>query len=165
MMFSETSWAPANIVEMNERFEREYDDRAFERKIVGMLKGLRKRLRREDPQGFESLQNAIRAVARDDYYVLVMVQSAGLPQRSFLQRLAQFARLLVAVVAVICVIMAVNLVPEFVGVPTTKESVTFFAWVMGVGLVALYGVLHLILGAARIKALGDWVAKLFEWFD
>ncbi len=167
-MFSETSWTPANTVEMNERFEREYDQRLFEKKIVGLLRGLRRRLKREDLRQFESLVDAVRAMDHEDYYLQLMLRSAGLgarPRRTLSERLARFVKLIVAAVSIICAMMGFFYTLDYFGVPVTRESVAFFGWAIAIGLAAIYGTLYLTLGKARIQILWDRIADMFKWLD
>ncbi|MGJ5815562.1 hypothetical protein [Paludibaculum fermentans] len=168
LLFSETSWTPGNTEEMNYRFEQECDQRLFEKKMVGLLRGLRKRLKREDLQRFESFLDAVRATEKEDYYLLVMLREAGLgvrPRRSILERLAGLVKLVLLAIAILCAILACLYILDCFGVPVTRESLAFFGWVIAIGIAAVYGTLYLTLGKPRFQILWDRIADKFKWLD
>ena len=47
LYFTETQESLPDIYEVNDQFEREYDDTQYERKIAGLLRNVRKRERHE----------------------------------------------------------------------------------------------------------------------
>jgi hypothetical protein len=78
LYFSETGWTLPDIMEVNEQFDREYDQAKYEKKIAHLIRNESKRLRKESPQEFASWMGAIRRLKKEDHYILVMVDKAGL---------------------------------------------------------------------------------------
>ena len=77
LYFSETHWAPPDILETNAQFEREYDQTQFETKIAQLIRNARKRTQKEEPHEFEGWSDAIGTLKKEDHYLLVMVEQAG----------------------------------------------------------------------------------------
>ena len=72
LYFSETGWTLPDIVEVNELFDRDYDESEYERKIALLIRHARKR----KPDGWSA---AIKALDREDHYLSVMIElSTGL---------------------------------------------------------------------------------------
>jgi hypothetical protein len=81
LYFSETHWAPPDIMEVNDAFDREYDQTAYEKKIAELVRNRTKRLRKEQPEDFADWVRAIRQLEKEDHYILVMVHQAGVSAR------------------------------------------------------------------------------------
>ena len=77
LYFSETHWTLPNIAEVNEQFDAEYDQDEYEEKIARLIRNARDHARKENPVEFEDWSNAVKALNREDRYLLVMVASAG----------------------------------------------------------------------------------------
>ncbi len=76
LYFSETGWTLPDIMEVNEEFEREYDQTEYEKKIARLIRTVMTRARKESPQEFALWTNAIRELKKEDHYILVMVAAA-----------------------------------------------------------------------------------------
>jgi len=77
LYFSETHWTLPNIAEVNEQFDAEYDQDEYEEKIARLIRNARDHARKENPVEFEGWSNALKALNREDRYLLVMVARAG----------------------------------------------------------------------------------------
>jgi hypothetical protein len=77
--FSETHWTLPNIAEVNEQFDAEYDQDEYEEKIARLIRNARDHAREESPVEFEGWSNAVKALTREDRYLLVMVAKAVAP--------------------------------------------------------------------------------------
>jgi hypothetical protein len=77
LYFSETGWAPADIMETSGRFDRECDQPAYETKIARLIGNARERAREENQQEFDASSDAIGTLSKEDHYLLVMIQQAG----------------------------------------------------------------------------------------
>ena len=91
-LFSEASSAPD--FEANEKFEADYDTKAYETKIAGLLRQSYARDKRAE-EGQAAWEAALNALSREDFYGLVMVDQARIPRtdlalRSFVWERAPF---------------------------------------------------------------------------
>jgi hypothetical protein len=77
LYFSETDWTLPDIREVNEEFERDYDQHEYEEKIVGVIRKALKQARKESKESRDSWSDAIRLLRKEDHYLLVMVDDAG----------------------------------------------------------------------------------------
>src|SRR5437588_2571529 len=75
LYFSETDWTLPDIIEVNEEFERDYDQHEYEKKIVGVIRNAQRQARKESKEsgGGDSWADAIRLLRKEDHYLLVMV--------------------------------------------------------------------------------------------
>jgi hypothetical protein len=72
MYFAESDPAScANPIELNEKFEQEYDTPEYEAKISRLLHHAYKRLKEEDPERARQWDQAVRVLRRGDHYFLV----------------------------------------------------------------------------------------------
>jgi hypothetical protein len=77
MYFSEKAWTLPDIWEMNEAFDREYDQAEYEEKIAGLIRSLRGEARKRDTKELAEWEAAVRVLRREDHYLLVMIDVAG----------------------------------------------------------------------------------------
>ncbi len=69
LYFSETHWTLPDIDEVNESFDRDYDQKRYEKKIAELARGARKN-RSTDSNAWS---DAIRLLRSEDHYLLVMI--------------------------------------------------------------------------------------------
>jgi hypothetical protein len=81
LYFSETGWTLPDIMEVSDQFDREYDQSKYEKKIAGLIRNESKRTRKENPEDFSSWVRAIRKLRKEDHYLSVMVDEAGVLTR------------------------------------------------------------------------------------
>lgn len=77
LYFSETDWTLSDISEVNEVFEREYDQDEYEKKISRVIREALKRARKESKESGDSWSDAVRLLRKGDHYLLVMMDAAG----------------------------------------------------------------------------------------
>jgi hypothetical protein len=82
LYFSERFWTLPDIMEVNEKFDEQYDETAYEKKIAGLIAGAFKRAKANDPAAAQTWLNAIGILNREDHYILVMTNQAGLRDKS-----------------------------------------------------------------------------------
>lgn len=77
LYFSETGWTLPDIMEVNSEFHREYDQAKYEEKIACLIRNETRQVRNVNPEDFESWISAIRRLKKEDHYISVMVDLAG----------------------------------------------------------------------------------------
>jgi hypothetical protein len=82
LYFSETGWTLPDIMQVNEEFDSKYNQKSYETKIERLIRHASKRLRKENPARLQSWAAAIRILKKEDHYILVMFDAAGLKGRS-----------------------------------------------------------------------------------
>jgi hypothetical protein len=82
LYFSESGWTLPNMLEVNEQFEREYDNNDYERKIVTLIRGMLTRPNRAQDE-IEDWDSAVGKLASEDHYLLVLIESAGGQRKGF----------------------------------------------------------------------------------
>jgi hypothetical protein len=93
MYFSETASTLPDILEVNEEFDRDYNQAEYEEKIAGLIRGLRANARERDTTELANWNEAVRTLRNEDHYLLVMIDVAG---GSIRPGWGQFAREVVA---------------------------------------------------------------------
>ena len=73
MYFTETAWAPSDMWEVNEAFERDYDTPSYEAKIAGIASTARARA--SATGDLDTWSNAVRVLRREDHYLLVLLDA------------------------------------------------------------------------------------------
>lgn len=86
LYFSETGWTLPDIEEINEQFDREYDQAEYEKKIGDIARNARNRARTEGKQTVDAWSDAVDILSREDHYLLVLIDEGG--GRSFRQILS-----------------------------------------------------------------------------
>jgi hypothetical protein len=71
MHFTETAWTLPDIWEVNEVFERDYDQQTYEGKIGKLAR--KARARGAAANELETWKEAVRALKREDHYLLVLL--------------------------------------------------------------------------------------------
>jgi len=73
LYFSETAWTLPDILEVNETFEREYDEVEYEQKVAGLIRSFRVAAHERDTKELASWDEAVRVLSREDHYFLVLI--------------------------------------------------------------------------------------------
>lgn len=76
LYFTEVHPSLPDIYEVNAQFERDYDSDEYEARIVGLLKHARDRDSHSSPNGEQNWKDALDALKKEDYYILVMLYRA-----------------------------------------------------------------------------------------
>jgi len=77
-LFSEVSQNPPDWV-ANEKFESEYDDGDYEKKITRLIRAADAH-DKKDPPKLETWTESLKALAKEDFYGLVMIDQAKIPR-------------------------------------------------------------------------------------
>jgi hypothetical protein len=91
LYFSEVYGTLPDILEVNEAFDREYDQTKYEEKIRRLANNIRTNASNHDPKRLKLWNEAARILRREDHYILVLIDAAnstGLSIRRFLTLLA-----------------------------------------------------------------------------
>jgi len=78
LWFSEVAGVPADWMELNEQFDREYDASVYEKKITGLIEAGYKRAKGKSAAEVNDWKDAVRARQKEDHYLGVMVDNADL---------------------------------------------------------------------------------------
>jgi preprotein translocase subunit SecG len=111
LYFSETAWTLPDIMEVNDEFDREYDQAEYENKIARLIRNETKRLHKENPEEFASWISAARKLKKEDHYISVMIDNAGVPTGLASDNWKGTALVVIAV----CVLMVIGLILRHVG--------------------------------------------------
>jgi hypothetical protein len=111
LYFSETAWTLPDIMEVNDEFDREYDQAEYEKKISRLIRNETKRLRKENPEDFASWASAARKLKKEDHYISVMIDHAGVPTGLA----SDHRKGTVLVVIAVCLLIAVEPILRHVG--------------------------------------------------
>src|SRR5580692_859182 len=76
LYFSETAWTLPDIMDVNDEFDKKYDQDAYEKRISQLIKKVISRARKQNPEEFKAWIEAIRHLRKEDRYLLVMVDQA-----------------------------------------------------------------------------------------
>jgi hypothetical protein len=162
LYFSETHWTLPDMMEVNEAFDREYDQQQYEKKIAQFVRHARARARKENRQELEDWKDAIGILSKEDHYILLMLGSAraskGLP-------LTPLGLVVVLVALSLIVIVAIHS-PEppessaVIGIPhphSSRGPLGFYLWCLMTGLAVIYLLLWMLLGRQRVDNVVDKV--------
>lgn len=100
LYFSEVEQEPDDLYEVNEQFDKQYDAEEYEAKIAGLVKRAYQRDRDSSDQLAQQWLDQIRALQKEDHYILVMVSQARLRLPGDVMRLVATIAALAAIVAV-----------------------------------------------------------------
>jgi hypothetical protein len=76
LYFSETAWTLPNIGEVNDAFDREYNQAEYERKIGMLIRSLCTNARANNREELDVWTEAVGAIRREDHYLLVLIGAA-----------------------------------------------------------------------------------------
>jgi hypothetical protein len=77
LYFSQTDWTLPDIMEVSDEFDKDYDQAKYEKKVTHLIRNETRRLRKESPHDFASWIGAIRKLKKEDHYITVMIDEAG----------------------------------------------------------------------------------------
>ncbi|HEX9223316.1 MAG TPA: hypothetical protein VF860_08290 [Candidatus Acidoferrales bacterium] len=159
LYFSETGWTLPDIMEVNDEFDREYDQNAYESKINKLSNEIVKRIRKEQPEEYEAWKEAVRRLSRGDHYLLVMVgQAGGRPPMDPWKAYGIGFAIAVAFFGVVVISVAYNI--DLGKYLPSRDFLRFAFWAALVFAAVSYVLLRLVFGGQRI---GDITNRLLEW--
>jgi len=157
LYFSEAFPTLPDMVEVNEKFEAEYDGEKYEEKIKMLSKTAFHRDQKESPEMVPLWREAVKALNKEDHYILVMLDLPRPP--------ADFAKLVVTGLAVVglslAAVAAIHWVTQNIHVKI-PDSIKLLAFII-ICVLAYY-----LAYSHKGKELGEYVNHLAErigrWF-
>ncbi len=104
LYFTESGWTLPDILDVAEKFDEQYDQAEYERKIARLAEQAMKRAR--DEGQFEQWRDAVRALNTEDHYLSVMLGQAASRVRPPHDRLKLWATA-IAIVAALTIILLI----------------------------------------------------------
>ena len=104
LYFSETAWTLPDIGEVNDAFDREYNQAEYEQKIGRLIRNLCTNARANNREEFDAWTEAVSAIRREDHYLLVLIGAA----ESSTLSVRRLLKLSAIALVVVCVIMAIG---------------------------------------------------------
>ena len=149
LYFSDGPCTPADLIEVAETFEREYDENEYERRIATLIRAARKRA---DGDKKAMWSAAIARLENSDNYLCVILNEAI--GRGADLRLSWRGG--VAVVSLLVCLAAVPfLVSWFRGHPAGNDEVFFFEWAAMMTAALTYSACRWLFGARRVDGFID----------
>ncbi len=105
LYFSETDWTLPDMAEVNEAFDREYDQEAYEEKIGKLIRNLLASARDNSQEELTSWDEAVQILDREDHYLLVMVSAAKGSGRTSVRPRGDILKLWATGFAIVCIMM------------------------------------------------------------
>jgi hypothetical protein len=149
LYFTETE---ETLPQVNEQFERDYDDSAYEKKIAGLLRKAHQRNQQESPTGEEVWKQAVADLRKEDHYLLVMVDQSLQPASDFWSVLKWSTILAIGCIAVV---VLKEYLDDRGWIPAWISNISLKLWILGIF------VLWLIVQAARMGELGGFIKAAF----
>ena len=102
LYFSETGWTLPDMAEVKATFDRDYNQRRYERKIAGLIRQIRATQQEGDKSALRAWDEAVRRIWDEDHYLLVMIDQASRPGMS-LGHIARLGAMVLAGTAIMLV--------------------------------------------------------------
>jgi hypothetical protein len=148
LYFTESGWTLPDIMKVSEDFDREYDQDKYEQKIAKLVTKADRRIRKGSGDEYDRWWAAIRFLQREDHYIMVMIQSAGLRPRG--DQLRLFATGLgIVTFILIWIFLSIR---YHIPMPS-RGDLGVFVWAVLAFLFVGYTLLRFILGGSRTDAL------------
>jgi hypothetical protein len=165
LYFSERYPTLPDIMEVNEKFEAEYDSEEYEGKIKGLARKALRHDQKESPENVPLWREAIQMLNKEDHYILVMLD-VPLSGSYFLRRPpADFAKLAVTGLAVVglsvAAVAAIHWVNQNVHsqIPDNIKLLSF---------IVVFVLAYYLVYSKKWEVVGAYVSKLLErvarWF-
>jgi hypothetical protein len=141
LYFSETDWTLPDIMQVNEEFDREYDQDDYEKRIKNLIIAAAKHDRKESSDQYDSWLEAIRILEKEDHYIVVMAQAAGLRPRG--DQLRLFIAGIGIAIVVLSYVAVSSLISDKYGatfgkhLPPGTERIFFYS-IVGLGALVAY---------------------------
>lgn len=144
LYFTESGWTLPDIMQVNEDFDRDYDQNEYERKIAKLVRNVDRRIKKDSRENYDEWWAAIRFLQREDHYISVMLRLAGLRPRG--DQLRLFATAL-GIVTLILIWIFFS-IKYNIHMPSRGE-LGIFAWAVLVCLSVAYTLTRFVLGSKR----------------
>src|SRR5271155_2232296 len=165
LYFSETGWTLPDIMDVNDAFDRDYDQNEYEKKIAHLIRNATKRKRKENRADFASWISAARKLKKEDHYLSVMIDYAGVSTGPVSDNWKGAA----AVVIVVCVFLAMKPILERGGVLAPRPDARFDSYMVDERLSNFVGYAWLCITGLVICGLAfshfDRKRRMYNLFD
>ncbi len=154
LFFSETDLTVPDISEVVQTFNRDYDDRAYEQKVAGLINSARQRADRTKRAAW---RRAEKCLARGDHYLGVILNHATDPRGDTLswRDLAFFVTVLAGF------FLFEVAVARYLGHAPSKQETSFFVWLICLAMAAVYVVVRVCFGQRAVDRFVDAVMRPF----
>jgi hypothetical protein len=156
LYFTESGWTLPDMAAVQEDFDSEYDQNEYEKKIAKLITNAAKHDGKESRDEYEAWWAAIRFLRREDHYISVMIEIAGL--RPAGDQLRLFGA---GLGIVTCILLAIFLSAkyniDFSKYVPSRGALTFYMWATGLCVVIAYLLLRFIIGRKRVDDLTSHV--------
>jgi hypothetical protein len=161
LYLSESASTLPDMERINDEFEWSYDQEDYERKVAALIRKARKRDRRASPEDDKRWSEAIAVLDKEDHYILVMVKQAGISTRPP----GDFLKLFAAGFVVVSLLMCASWLLAYLQIDVSRDAFRFYIWVAMVSAIAIYILLSVVLGRARVDDfVGGIVQRVFIRF-
>ncbi len=153
LFFSETGWTLPDMAAVSDEFDRSFGQNEYEKKVSRLIRSAYGRACKESSEQYDFWWEAVRLLRKEDHYLSVMIQRAGLRRRGDLPKLWATGTAIVAAL-VACIFLVLWLSEKYkIGFgkyAPTREGIGFYAWVAAIAVVVVYQVLRFIVGGRRV---------------
>lgn len=81
LYFTESGWTLPDIMQVNEQFDRDYNQDEYEKKIARIIGKAYNRILHDSRDQYDKWWASVRFLQREDHYISVLVDMAGLRPR------------------------------------------------------------------------------------
>jgi hypothetical protein len=154
LYFTESGWTLPDIMQVNEDFDREYDQGKYEHKIAKLVKKADKRIRSGSRDDYDRWWAAIRSLQKEDHYLSVMIRLAGLRPRG-----DQFRLFVTALGIVSCFLLWIFFSIKYDIPMPSRGQLGVFVWAVFASLFVAYVLFGIVLGKKRAD---DFLSGVIE---
>jgi hypothetical protein len=161
LCFTESGWTLPDIMQVNEDFDRQYDQGKYEQKIAKLIGKADRRIRKTSDDDYERWWAAICFLQKEDHYLSVMLRLAGLRPRG-----DQFRLFVTALGIVGCILLWVFFSIKYNIPMPSRGQLGVFAWAVLASLFVAYMLLRIVLGRKRtdhiVSELIERIVRLYQ---
>lgn len=161
LYFTEAEDSLPDIYEVNDQFEREYDNAVYEKKIARLLRNAYRRSRQESLEGESRWKQAIADLRKGDHYLLVMVDQSLQPSAAMAWGIGIGISIVISLLIILWTVLdEKGLIPKWVLGWISDDPLTRklqFSLVI-LGLLAVWFVVKF----AKLGVLGDIVKPAYN---
>jgi hypothetical protein len=158
LYYTESGWTLPDMTEVAEKFDGEYDQSKYEKKIARLIRKAYKETYKQSREEYDAWWAAVHFLDKEDHYISVMIRIAGVRPRGDQLRLFGTALAIVA-----CFLLAIFVSVKYNIDPSqympSRGTLSVCLWAAGVSMVVAYFLLRLIVGEKRANGA---VASVLE---
>lgn len=159
LYFSETDWTLPEISVVSEEFDRVCDQDEYEQKVANLIRRAYERALRARRVEYDEWWSAVQYLNKEDHYLLVIVNLAGLRPRW--DQLKLFGAGIIVAILLMCLGLVRVYLKAWYGIDPSKympsrDYLESLFWGIPLCLVVVYWLLRLLLGEKKVD---DFVAR------